>query len=55
MVFHRAPLEQKRSKENLSTGHQRLNPDRTCKRGNVVYTLHEGGTVCPPDDIAHEN
>jgi hypothetical protein len=32
------PLEQEMFclKENLSTGHQRLNPDRACKRGNVT-------------------
>jgi hypothetical protein len=34
-------------KENQSTGHQRLNPDRACKRGNVVYAQHE-------DDTAHK-
>jgi hypothetical protein len=46
MVFHSAPLEQERFclENNLSTGHQRLNPNRACERGNVVYTLHEEGT-----------
>jgi hypothetical protein len=46
MMFHRAPRVKA---ENLSTGHQRLNPDRACQRGNFVYTLHDEGIVRPLD------
>jgi hypothetical protein len=49
LVFHRVSPGTGKVlfKENQSTGHQRLNPDRACKRGNDVYTLHE-------DDTAHK-